>query len=77
MKKIDIIRTWIRFGGLIFIMGFLEYLAIAPDEMVEWFYGKPQPEVKKVEKYLEIKYKNGIPSDTSLIIKENLKALEK
>ena len=64
---------WISGFGIICIVVFLEFLAVAPDPYVEWFYGKPQPKPLKVEKYIEVKYHGGIPTDTMLIVKKEIR----
>jgi len=64
---------WISGIGLICIMAFLEFLAIAPDPYVEWFYGKREPKQPKIEKYVEIRYQNGIPTDPILIVKKEIR----
>jgi len=64
---------WISGFGIICIVVFLEFLAVAPDPYVEWFYGKLQPKPLKVEKYIEVKYHDGIPTDTMLIVKKEIR----
>lgn len=67
-------KTWLEekqgwiYGILMGLMlGFLEFLALAPYHYVEWFYGpKKEP---KPEKEMHIIYKNGVPTDTIIIEK--------
>ena len=60
----------IIFGvGMGSILAFLLWLAVAPNEQVEWFYGYPHKVVKET-KYMEIRTMNG-KIDTIYIVRED------
>lgn len=50
------------------LLGFMEFIAVAPDPYVEWFYGPSREASPKEKRYLQITYKNGIPTDTTEIV---------
>lgn len=55
--------------GMGSIFAFMLWLAVAPDEQVEWFYGYPHKVVKET-KYMEIRTMNG-KIDTIYTVRED------
>jgi len=50
------------------LLGLLEFIAVAPDPYVEWFYGPPREKTPEEKRYFQITYKNGVPTDTTEIV---------
>lgn len=84
MKLIDIIKKNICLEctpiiclvllGIVF--GTLQYLAVAPMDKAEWFYGTKEERMKQnteIHKRVQITYKNGVPVDTTEIIIKDIK----
>lgn len=66
----------ICFIGFAFILGMLQYLAVVPMDRAEWFYGTKEERLymnTNVYKHIEIRYKNGVPIDTTEMVIKDIK----